>query len=57
MEIFSLLLALCERNPPVTGGFPSQRPVTWSFDAVFDLHLNKWLANNQDNIMFIMMSL
>ena len=28
MAIFSPLLALCEGNPPVTGGFPSQRPVT-----------------------------
>ena len=26
--VFSALLALCEGNPPVTGGFPSQRPVT-----------------------------
>ena len=25
METFSTLLALCEENPPVTGGFPSQR--------------------------------
>ena len=25
METFSELLALCEENPPVTGGFPSQR--------------------------------
>ena len=25
----------------VTGGFPSQRPVTQSVDAFFDLHLNK----------------
>ena len=24
METFSALLALCERNPPVIGGFPSQ---------------------------------
>ena len=33
METFSALLALCEGNPPVTGGFPSQRPVTelWCF--------------------------
>ena len=31
MRTFSALLALCEGNPPVTGGFPSQRPVTWSF--------------------------
>ena len=41
METFSALLALCEGNPPVTGGFPSQRPVTRSFDLFFDLRLNK----------------
>ena len=35
MEIFSALLALCDGNPPVTGGFPSQRPVTRSFDIFF----------------------
>ena len=33
METFSTLLALCERNPPVTGGFPSQWPVARTFDA------------------------
>ena len=33
METFSALLALCEGNSPVTGEFPSQRPVTLSFDA------------------------
>ena len=33
MEIFFVvLLALCDRNPPVAGGFPSQRPVTRSYD-------------------------
>ena len=32
METFSALLTLCEGNPPVTDGFPSQRPVTRSFD-------------------------
>ena len=31
MKMFSALLALCEGNPPVTGGFPSRRPVTRSF--------------------------
>ena len=31
-ETFSALLARCERNRPVIGVFPSQRPVTWSFD-------------------------
>ena len=30
-------------EPPVTDGFPSQRPVMWSFDVFFDLHLNKRL--------------
>ena len=40
METFSALLAFCEGNRPVTGGFPSQRPVTRSFDVFFDLRLN-----------------
>ena len=31
-------------NPPVTGGFPSQRPVTRSFDIFFDPRLNKRLG-------------
>ena len=33
LETFSAFLALCEGNPPVTGGFPTQRPETrnWSF--------------------------
>ena len=44
MEIFSALLALWEGNSPVTGEFPSQRPVTRSLDVFFDLHLNKWLS-------------
>ena len=33
MEAFSALLALCAGNSPVTGGFPSQRPVTRGFDV------------------------
>ena len=32
----------------VTGGFPSQRPVTWSFDVFFDFRLNKRLNKNRD---------
>ena len=44
METCSALLALCEGNPPVTGGFPSQRPVTRSLDAFFDVRLNKGLS-------------
>ena len=43
-NIFALL-ALCEGNSPVTGEFPSQRPVTRSFDVFFDLRLNKRLSN------------
>ena len=31
-------------NSPVTGEFPSQRPVTQSFDIFFDLRLNKQLS-------------
>ena len=31
-------------NSPVTGDFPSQRPVTRSFDVLFDLRLNKQLS-------------
>ena len=37
METFSALPALCEVNQPVTGGFPSQRPVTRNFAIFFDL--------------------
>ena len=43
MKTFSALLALCAGNSPVTGEFPSCRPVTWSFD-VFYLRLNKRLS-------------
>ena len=46
IEIFSALLALCTGNSPVTGEFPSQRPVTRSFDVFFDLCLNNLLSNN-----------
>ena len=41
METFSALLALCAGNSPIPGEFPSQRPVTRSFDVFFDLHLYK----------------
>ena len=48
MEAFSALLALCARNSPVPGEFPSQRPVTRSFDIVFDLCLNKRLSKKNN---------
>ena len=43
-ETFSALLAICADNSSVTGEFPSQRPVTRSFDVFFDLRLNKQLS-------------
>ena len=54
METFSTLLALCEGNPPVTGGFASQRPVIWNFDVFFDLCLNKWLSKQSRHRWFEM---
>ena len=60
------------RNPPVTGGFSSQRPVTRSFDVFFDLRkqLSQQSGHDQqtveqtirtsvisDTIMLIMTSL
>ena len=43
METFSTLLAICAGNSPIPGEFPTQRPVTRSFDGFFDLRLNKRL--------------
>ena len=43
-ETFSALLALCAGNSPVPGEFPTQRPVTRSFDVFFDLCQNKRLS-------------
>ena len=50
METFSALLAFCAGNSSVTGEFPSQRPVTRSFDVFFDLLLKKrhfWVNNRE----------
>ena len=44
MQMFSVLLALCVGNSPVTGEFSTQRPVTWSFDVFFGQCLNKWMS-------------
>ena len=56
METFSTILALCEWNPPVTGAFPSQSPVTWSFDVLFDLRLNKRFSKQSRHWWFEMPS-
>ena len=47
METFSALLAICAGNSPVPGEFPTQRPVTRSFDIYFDLRPNKRLSNGE----------
>ena len=44
METFSALLVICAGNSPVTGGFPTQRPVAPRFDVFFDLRLSKRLS-------------
>ena len=44
MKTFSATLAICAENSPVPGEFPTQRPVTRSFDVFFDLRLNKRLS-------------
>ena len=41
---FSALLVLCAGNSLVTGEFPSQRPVTRSFDVFFGPRPNKQLS-------------
>ena len=46
METFSAFLAICAGNSPVPGEFPTQRPVTRSFDVFFDLCPNR-LLNKQ----------
>ena len=52
METFSALLTLCAGNSPVTGEFPSQRPVARSFDVFFDLCLNKRLSKQSQGWWF-----
>ena len=47
LETFCTLLALCAGNSLVTSEFPSQRPVTWSFDVFFIIcaWTNGWVNN------------
>ena len=44
METFSALLAISAGNSPVSGEFPTQRPMTRSFDIMFEVRLNKQLS-------------
>ena len=50
MEKISTLLALCAGNSPVTGAFPSQRPVTRSFDVFFYVRMNKRLSKQTGDL-------
>ena len=50
METFSALLAISAGTSSVTGEFPTQRPVTRSFDVFFDLRLNNGWVNNREAI-------
>ena len=52
MESFPVLLVICAGNSPVTGEFPSQRPVTRIFDIFFDLRLNKLLSKQSWGMWF-----
>ena len=59
METFSALLGLCVGNTPVTGGFPSQRPVVRNFDVFFDQTVEQAIETpvTWDAIVLIMTSL
>ena len=46
METFSALLAICAGNSPVPDEFLAQRPVTRSFDVLFDRRPNKQLSKH-----------
>ena len=56
METFSALLAICAGNSPVPGEFPTQRPVTRSFDVYFDLRPNKRLSKQPWGWWFLTLS-
>ena len=51
-KYFSALLARCAGNSPVTGEFPSQRPVTRNFDVFFHQRLNKRLSEHSQSWWF-----
>ena len=46
IETRSALLTFCEENPPVTGGFPSQRASNAGFDVTLTLVFIKYGTNN-----------
>ena len=56
METFSALLAIFAGNSPVPGEFPTQWPVTRSFDVYFDLRPNKRLSKQSSGWWVEMLS-
>ena len=52
METFFALLAFCVGNSPLTSEFPTQRPVTRSFDVFFGLRLNKRFSKQSSGWWF-----
>ena len=48
----SALLSISAGNSPVTGEFPTQRPVTRNFDVFFDLRLNKRFSKQSSGWWF-----
>ena len=48
MENFSVLLALCAVNSPVTGEFPTKRPVTRNFHVQQNLTHNFTATMTED---------
>ena len=51
-NIFRVTGPLCGGNSPVPGEFPTQRPVTRSFDVFFELRLNKRLSKQSSGWWF-----
>ena len=50
MESFSALLDICAGNSPVPGEFPTQMPVTRSFDVFFFFiyaRINGWVNTDE----------
>ena len=52
MVLFSAKLAICEENPPVTGGFPSQKAGDAGFDIFCVVNLIKMLSKESSCLWF-----
>ena len=50
--IAALGVATGEGNPPVTGGFPTQKPVTRNFYVLCHVHPNKRLSKQSICLWF-----